>query len=113
MNGKVFFLLDSIAFFLITWSSLYLRHGGLTLADFGHQLWAFIPIFLFVSFVLWLFAFYDVKLLRKQVIAYKRLTIAFFVTLIGSASVIYFVSALPISIPTPRRILLAILLTIF
>ncbi len=113
MNGKLFFFFDTIAFFTITWVASYIRHEGLTRAEFGHQLWAYIPIFLFVSFVLWLFSFYDVKLLRKRVINYHRLVIAFFITLLGSASVIYFVSALPVSIPTPRRILLAIFLLYF
>ena len=109
MNGKLFFLLDTFSFFLITWGTLYVRHGGLTWSNFCHQLVAFVPIFLFVTFVLWLFSFYDIKLLRKRAIAYKRLAIVFFITLIGSASVIYFVSALPFSLPTPRRILIAIL----
>ena len=109
MNGKLFFITDTLAFFLITWITLYIRHGGLTWVKFRHQLWAFLPIFLFVSFVLWLFSFYDIKLLRKRVIAYKRLAVAFIITLIGSASMIYFVSALPVQLPTPRRILIAIL----
>ena len=113
MNGKLFFLLDALAFFVITWICLYIRHGGLSWSGFRHQLVAFIPIFLFVSFILWLFSFYDVKQLRKRMIAYKRLGIAWFITLVGSASVIYFVSALPLSIPTPRRILVVILFLYF
>lgn len=113
MNGKLFFILDSIAFFGIIWTSLYVRHGGLSWVGFRNQMWAFVPIFLLASFVLWLFSFYDVKLLRKRVIAYKRLIIAWFVTLMGSASMIYFLSALPVSIPTPRRILVLILFLYF
>ena len=113
MNGKLFFILDSIAFFCITYVCLYIRHGGITWDNFTHQLWAFIPIFLFVSFILWLFSFYDVKQLRKQIIAYRRLIIAFIITLMGTASVIYFISALPVSMPTPRRILIAILILYF
>ena len=110
MNGKLFFIIDTLAFFFITWSALYLRHGGLSWASFYHQLWAFFPIFIFISFILWLFSFYDVKLLRKRVVAYSRLTLVFLITLIGSGSVIYFLSALPLHLPTPRRILIAILL---
>ncbi len=113
MNGKIFFALDTLVFFALTGLTLYVRHGGLTWQSFRHQLVAFIPLFLFVSFVLWLFSFYDVKLLRKRVIAYKRLAVAFFITLIGSASVIYFVSALPLHVPTPRRILIIILFLYF
>lgn len=109
MNGTLFFILDTIAFFLITCATLYVRHGGLTYDSFRNQLLVFVPIFLLVSFVLWLFSFYDVKLLRKRVIAYRSLAIIFFITLIGSASVIYFVSALPLHLPTPRRILIVIL----
>lgn len=113
MNGKLFFTLDTIAFFCITWVVVYMRHGGISWANFAHQLWAFGAIYLLVSFTLWLFSFYDVKLLRKQVIAYQRLIIAFIITLVGAASVIYFLSALPFSIPTPRRVLIAILLIYF
>lgn len=109
MNGKLFFILDTIVFFFITAVTLYIRHGGLSLTSFRSQLITFVPIFLFVTFVLWLFSFYDIKSLRKRIIAYQRLAIIFFITLIGSASVIYFVSALPLHIPTPRRILIAIL----
>ena len=113
MNGKLFFLLDFVVFFAITYSAVYLRHGGITWLDFRHQLWTFVPIFLLAGFVLWLFSFYDVKLLRKQIIAYKRLVIAFIITFFGTAGVIYFVSALPLHIPTPRRILIVILLAYF
>ncbi len=113
MTGKFFFILDTLAFFAITWLAVCARHGNISWVSFRYQLYTFVPVFLFASFVLWLFSFYDVKLLRKQVIAYRRLVIAFMITLLGSASVIYFVSALPISLPTPRRILIAILLIYF
>ena len=113
MNGKLFFILDSIAFFLITWGALTLRHGGLTWVRFRTQLYVFLPIFALATFVLWLFSFYDVQLLRKRVIAYKRLIIAYFITLLGSASVIYFAELLPFPLPTPRRILIVILFVYF
>lgn len=111
--GRAFFLLDTIAFFGTTAILLHLRHGGLSWPFLRDQLYVFIPIFLFASFVLWLFSFYDIKLLRKQVIAYQRLIIAWFITLFGSGSVIYFVSALPLHLPTPRRILIVILALYF
>ena len=113
MNGKLFFVLDTIVFFAMLWSALYLRHSGITSTEFAHQLIAWLPIFLWASFILWLFSFYDVKLLRKRAIAYKRLAGALIITLIGAASVIYFLAILPISIPTPRRILLAVLFLYF
>lgn len=113
MNGRLFFVLDTLVFFAATYGMVYLRHGGITWLGFRHQLWTFVPIFLFASFILWLFSFYDVKLLRKQVIAYQRLLIAFVITFFGAAGVIYFVSALPVHFPTPRRILIVILLFYF
>ncbi len=113
MNGKIFFLLDALVFFTITWVTLYLRHGGLTWVSFRNQLYVYIPIFLLASFVLWLFSFYDVKLLRKQVIAYKRLIIAWLITLVGSVSIIYFSVLLPVYLPTPRRVLILILFVYF
>lgn len=113
MNNRVFLLLDGVVFFLMTWGILTLRHGGLTWPQFRDQLYVYIPIFFLATFVLWLFSFYDVKLLRKQVIAYKRLIIAYVITLLGAASVIYFATALPIHLPTPRRILIVILFLYF
>ena len=113
MTGKWFFLLDTVVFFGITWGTLYLRHGGLKWPQFRDQLYVYIPIFLLTSFMLWLFSFYDVHLLKKQIIAYKRLIIAWLLTIMGSASVIYFSYALSIHLPTPRRILIVILLFYF
>lgn len=113
MTSRIFFLLDAVVFFLITWGTLYVRHGGLTWPQFRNQLYVYIPIFLFASFMLWLFSFYDVKLMRKQIISYQRLLIAWVITLLGSASVIYFAYAVPIHLPTPRRILVVILLLYF
>ncbi len=114
MTKFAFLFVDTIAFFLMTWGILLLRHGGLTWPHFKNQLYIYIPIFLLVTFVLWLFSFYDVKLLRQRVIAYKRLVIAYIITLLGAASVIYFVAALPHAhLPTPRRVLIVILLVYF
>ncbi len=113
MTGRAFLLLDAIAFLLITWGTLTLRHGGLTWPQFRDQLYVFLPIFALATFVLWLFSFYDVQLLRKRVIAYKRLIIAYIITLLGSASVIYFAELLPFPLPTPRRVLIAILFIYF
>ena len=113
MTGKLFFLLDTIAFFCITWGMLNARHGGLTWPQFRNQLYVYIPIFLLATFLLWLFSFYDVKLMRKKIIAYKRIIIVWLLTLMGAASVIYFASAGPIHLPTPRRILIVILVLYF
>ena len=108
--GKFFFFTDALVFFLMTSGILHLRHGGISWVFLRNQLYVFIPIFLFATFILWLFSFYDVKLLRKQAIAYKRLVIAGVITLLGSASMIYFMSAMPMfHLPTPRRILIVIL----
>lgn len=113
MTGKLFFLLDTVVFFCITWGTLFVRHGGLTWPRFRDQFYVYIPIFLLASFLLWLFSFYDVHLLKKQVIAYKRLIIAWLLTLIGSASIIYFAAAISVHFPTPRRILIVVLLLYF
>ncbi len=113
MTGRLFFIIDTLTFFCLTWSILFLRHGGLSWVGFRNQLYVFIPIFLLASFVLWLFSFYDVKLLRKRVIAYKRLVIAYIITLLGSASIIYFSEVIPLHLPTPRRILIVILFVYF
>ena len=113
MTGRVFFLLDAVVFFSLTGMILCVRHGGLTWPQFRDQLYVYIPIFLLASFILWLFSFYDIKLLRKQIIAYKRLIIAWLITLLGSASIIYFMLACSVHLPTPRRILIAILFFYF
>ncbi|MBO4674911.1 MAG: sugar transferase, partial [Elusimicrobiaceae bacterium] len=67
----------------------------------------FAVVFLLASFVLWLFSFYDVKQLRKRKVSYKMLLVAWAVCLFGSASMIYFTSEI-FNIPTPKRLLLAI-----
>lgn len=114
MTKRIFLLADTLVFFLLTWGILSLRHGGLSWPQFRDQLYVYILIFLLATFVLWLFSFYDVQLLRKQVIAYKRLVIAWFITLLGSASVIYFITAWPqLHLPTPRRVLIVILFIYF
>ncbi len=113
MTNRAFLLLDGAVFFLMTWGILSLRHRGLTWPQFRDQLYVYIPIFLLATFVLWLFSFYDAKLLRKRIIAYKRLIIAWIITLLGSASIIYFAYAFPIHLPTPRRVLIVILFLYF
>ncbi|MBQ8033240.1 MAG: sugar transferase [Elusimicrobiaceae bacterium] len=113
MTSWLFFCIDAIAFFCITWGMLNARHGGLAWHEFRDQLYVYIPIFLLATFLLWLFSFYDVKLMRKKIIAYKRIVIVWLLTLLGSASVIYFAAALPVHLPTPRRILIVILLLYF
>ncbi len=114
MTKRIFLLADTLVFFLLTWGILSLRHGGLSWPQFRDRLYVYILIFLLATFVLWLFSFYDVQLLRKQVIAYKRLVIAWFITLLGSASVIYFITAWPqLHLPTPRRVLIVILFIYF
>lgn len=113
MTSWLFFCIDAIAFFCITWGVLNARHGGLAWHEFRDQLYVYIPIFLLATFLLWLFSFYDVKLMRKKIIAYKRIVIVWLLTLLGSASVIYFATAIPLQLPTPRRILIVILLLYF
>lgn len=113
MTGRLFLLLDAVAFFLLTWGILICRHGGLKWIPLRNQLYVYLPIFLLASFILWLFSFYDVQLLRKRVIAYKRLVIAWFITLLGSASIIYFSVIFFPYLPTPRRVLLVILSVYF
>ncbi len=113
MTSRLFLFIDAVAFFCITWGVLNARHGGLAWHEFRDQLYVYLPIFLWATFLLWLFSFYDVKLMRKKIIAYKRIIIVWFLTLLGSASVIYFATAIPLQLPTPRRILILILLLYF
>lgn len=113
MTGQWFFLLDSCVFFATAYVLVALRYGDPSSVLFLQELWIFAAVFLLVSFLLWLFSFYDVKQLRKAKIAYKSLLIPGIISLIGSAAMIYFISALPFHIPTPRRILIALLLIYF
>ncbi len=113
MTGRLFFLLDTVVFFCMTWGVLTLRHGWLRWVEFRNQLYAYIPIFLLASFILWLFSFYDVKLLQKRLIPYKRLAIALGLTVVGSVVLIYFAVLFTVNLPTPRRILLVILFIYF
>lgn len=106
MNA-VFFLIDASAFFTIMWVVFTLRNYTASRA-LVQNIPLFAAIFLFASFVLWLFSFYDTNQLKKRMVSYKMLVVAWAVCLLGSSSVIYFTSS-TLHLPTPKRLLLAIL----
>lgn len=103
----LFLLLDFCAFSVIMWSVFVLR-GYVNSSAFERNVPLFAVIFLFVTFVLWLFSFYDIKQLRKRMVSYKMLSVAWLICLLGCSTMIYFVSSV-FSIPTPKRLLLIIL----
>ena len=106
MNAA-FFLIDACAFFIIMWLVFVLRNYVASRV-LVQNIPLFAVVFLFASFVLWLFSFYDIKQLKKRMVSYKMLVVAWIVCLLGSSSVIYFTSSL-FHLPTPKRLLLAIL----
>ena len=104
--GSLFFLLDAVAFGAVMWGVFALR-GYVHSHALIRNIPLFAVVFLLASFVLWLFSFYDVKQLKKRMVSYKMLFVAWAVCLLGSASMIYFTSTV-FDLPTPKRLLLAI-----
>ena len=112
MNKKLFFFLDFCAFFIILFITVAVRRGEINGPVYFNNCKIFIFIFALTTFILWLFSFYDVKALRKQVINYKNLAIAFVISTLLAASFLYFLSArLPLM--TPKAILLGVIMLYF
>lgn len=112
MNKKLFFFLDFCAFFIILFITVAVRRGEINGPVYFNNCKIFIFIFALTTFILWLFSFYDIKALRKQVINYKNLAIAFVISTLLAASFLYFLSArLPLL--TPKAILLGVMMLYF
>lgn len=113
MKYKAWFVwLDFCAFFAILFGVVALRTGQLNWTHYLYNVEVFLPIFVLCAFFLWIFSFYDVQSMRKRTVHYKMLSVAFVLSVLSSAAVIYFVAPV-YAIVTPKTVLVAVLLLFF
>ena len=113
MRSKAWFvLLDFCAFFAILFIVIALRTAHIDIAHYLHNVEVFLPIFILCVFFLWIFSFYDAQSLRKRAVPYKMLAVAFVLSVLASAAVIYFVTPI-YAIATPKTVLVAVLFLFF
>lgn len=113
MKYKAWFVwLDFCAFFAILFGVVTLRTGQLNWTHYLYNVEVFLPIFVLCAFFLWIFSFYDVQSMRKRTVHYKMLAVAFALSVLSSASVIYFVAPV-YAIVTPKTVLVAVLFLFF
>ena len=113
MRSKAWFvLLDFCAFFAILFVVIALRTAHIDIAHYLHNVEVFLPIFILCVFFLWIFSFYDAQSLRKRAVPYKMLAVAFVLSVLASAAVIYFVTPI-YAIATPKTVLVAVLFLFF
>ena len=111
-SKKWFVLLDCFAFFGILFTVIVLRTGRIDVSHYLHNIEVFLPIFLLCVFFLWIFSFYDVQSLRKRTVHYKMLLVAFVLSVLASAAVIYFITPI-YAVATPKTVLVAVLFLFF
>ena len=113
MKSKAWFvLLDFCAFFGILFGVVALRTARISLPHYLYNVEVFLPIFILCVFFLWIFSFYDAQSLRKRAVHYKMLSVAFVLSVLASAAVIYFVTPI-YAIATPKTVLVAVLFLFF
>lgn len=108
----LFFILDLLAFFLITFAVVSLRYGGCHTYLFLPTIKTLAPAFMLCSIILWVFSFYDFSLIKMQRLDYRNTIIAFAISLLGSAFGIYFGASL-FNMATPKTILISVFIVYF
>ena len=107
MTRFLFFWADFFVYLAIIASVLVLRHGNFNLLFFYYNCEILIPLFFLISALLWIFSFYDLRLLKKWQITYKNLILAFFISFFMAAAFIYYMASI-LNIATPKTILLGV-----
>lgn len=82
--------LDFIVFLLTIAFVIGTRYNGLDFLFFLNNCKVMLPVFFIITIVLFIFSFYDLKLLYKKQKDYINLAIAFIITFLFSATSIYF-----------------------
>ncbi len=108
----LFFILDLLAFIIITFIVVTLRYGGCHTYLFLPTIKTLAPAFMLCSVILWVFSFYDFSLIKMQRIDYRNTIIAFALSLLGSAFGIYFGASL-FNMATPKTILISVFIIYF
>lgn len=108
----LFFILDLLAFILITFIVVTLRYGGCHTYLFLPTIKTLAPAFMLCSVILWVFSFYDFSLIKMQRLDYRNTIIAFAISLLGSAFGIYFGASI-FNMATPKLILISVFIIYF
>lgn len=108
----LFFILDLLAFILITFIVVTLRYGGCHTYLFLPTIKTLAPAFMLCSVILWVFSFYDFSLINMQRLDYRNTIIAFAISLLGSAFGIYFGASI-FNMATPKTILISVFIIYF
>lgn len=107
MTRLLFFCIDFLVYLAIIAFVLILRHGEFNTLPFLQNCQILLPAFLLISLLLWVFSFYDLRLLKQWLITYKNLFIAFVLSFFIVAGFIYFIAPI-LNIATPKTILLGV-----
>ncbi len=108
----LFFILDLLAFILITFIVVTLRYGGCHTYLFLPTIKTLAPAFMLCSIILWVFSFYDFSFIKMQRLDYRNTVIAFTISLLGSAFGIYFAASI-FNMATPKTILISVFIIYF
>ena len=112
MTRFLFFCIDFLVYLAIITLVLILRYGEFNLLFYYFNCQVLIPAFFLISILLWIFSFYDLRLLKQWRITYKNLIIAFLFSFFTVAAFIYFIAPI-LNIATPKRILLGVFVLYF
>ena len=112
MTRFLFFCIDFLMYLIIIAWVLVLRHGEFRPLFFYYNCQVLVPAFFLISILLWVFSFYDLRLLKQWRITYKNLIIAFLLSFFTVAAFIYFVAPV-LNIATPKTILLGVFVLYF
>lgn len=112
MTRFLFFCIDFWVYLVIIAFVLTLRHGDFNVLFFYQNCQILIPAFFLISVLLWIFSFYDLRLLKQWRITYKNLIIAFLISLFTAAGFIYYMAPI-LNLATPKTILLTVFILYF
>jgi len=112
MTRFLFFCIDFFVYMAIIATVLLLRYSEFNLLFFYYNCQILVPSFFLISALLWVFSFYDLRLLKQWLITYKNLIIAFLLSFLMAAAFIYFMAPV-LNIATPKVVLLAVFLLYF
>lgn len=112
MTRLMFFCVDFFIYLTIIAVVLILRHSEFNILFFYYNCQILVPSFFLISMLLWVFSFYDLRLLKQWQITYKNLIIAFFLSFFMVACFIYYMAPV-LNIATPKTVLLGVFVLYF
>ncbi len=108
----LFFITDILVFFLSLAIAIFIRQGMVNQNFYLGNLPTFIPLFIMISFILWLLGFYNIAKLRKTGISFRLLLVAMALSFAGAVMALYFVFSV-VGLLLPKTILVTAFLLYF